>query len=498
MNTSVETKVLGPVQSVFKYISEGIVALDKAGNILISNPAFLDIYGLQNADLDKLRIQNLFHAADLYKFEIASDRACRLGKESRFKAINKGQNGKTLQTFIKVCPFKIGANEGIVLIIKDNTQREKTEEKLRQMMVEAQAGAIAKSQFIANISHEIRTPMNMIMGYAQLLKSGGEKGGEAESFLDNILRSAEHLLGLIDEVLDISKFDVGSVKLETENFELLPFLKDALENKLRKVEEKGLDFSLEYHLPKGAIINTDPIRFKQIILNLMKNAIKFTERGSVRLNVLLNERNELLFQFIDSGIGIEKDQRKKIFSTFHQADETITRKSGGAGLGLALSKHLAKALSGDVRLRSTELNKGSTFEFCLKGSVLQPQSSFKNLKKAKILLVEDMEENQTLVKHYLRELDCNLQVAWDGEEALRKLEHESFDLILMDIQMPRLDGLAATSILRKKGLKTPIIALTAHSMREDIERCMRSGFNDHLSKPLRSDELILRVKEHCY
>ena len=221
------------------------------------------------------------------------------------------------------------------------------------------------------------------------------------------------------------------------------------------------------------------------------------------MKVFYGERDRLVFQVSDTGIGIPEREWKRLFNPFSQADESVTREFGGSGLGLAVSKRLARALGGDLLLKKSVPGKGSVFEFWIatanddvkQAPKKQKSDAYKNLQQAKILLVEDVKENQTLIKHYLKEIDCQLDIAEDGREALEKLSERSYDLVLMDLHMPRLDGFGAAHLIRQKGLKVPIIALTARSMQSDVDKCMRSGFNGHLSKPVKSGQLLSALND---
>lgn len=493
-------------KSVFETVSDAILILDCEGVVKDANPAAVEMYGYAREELVGIPAKRLFQLRDSYKFDLSLDRAKRLQRESKFKAAHVTKSGETLHALVqaKVSHHRPGLN----LFIKDNTQREHTEQRLRAAKVQAEASDIAKSQFLANVSHEIRTPMNVILGYAGLLKDSELDEQMRNDFVDSILKNGDSLVKLIDRILDISKVEVGSLNIERETFPLYPAVKDVINQLERQFSGKGIKFVLEFKLGLDRQIKTDPLRFRQVLLNLLNNAVKFTFEGTVTLLVEQGLDERLTFQVQDTGIGIPKEQWKKLFNPFTQVDASATRDCGGSGLGLAISKHLAQALGGNLFLKKSLMGKGSVFEFWIKSGVpahnlaetvseqKTSKPSFETLKNAKILLVEDMKENQALIKMYLREIDCKLDIASDGKEALDKLSRHSYDLILMDLQMPRLDGFGATHLIRQKGLKTPIIALTAHAMKEDVEKCMRSGFDAHLSKPIRSKELLSKMSKH--
>lgn len=491
-------------EQAFEAVADTILFLDHSGSILQANPASSQMYGYSLDELKGFEAKKLFAPKDIYKFDLSLDRAKRLEKDSRFKALHFTKSGSERHVLVHAKVIAQNIPAVIILYIKDITQRVHTEDRLRKSRLEAEASDIAKSQFLANISHEIRTPMNVILGYASLLKDESLESMARAQFLESILNNGEALVKLIDRLLDISKVETGSLAVEKETFALYPALREIIRTVEARLEAKNIEFKLDYKLALTAQIKTDPNRLRQILINLLVNAVKFTREGSVELRVANESENRLVFQVIDTGIGIPKEEWKRLFNPFTQVDETITRNYGGGGLGLAVSKHLAKVLGGNLYVKKSLPGKGSVFEFWLESNCgeqtngsIKDNEKFETLKAAKILLVEDMEENQTLIKHYLRELDCKLDVVSDGKEALDILKHKSYDLILMDLQMPRLDGFGATDLIRRKGLKTPIIALTAHSLKEDVERCLRSGFNAHLSKPIASKELLLKVRQMC-
>ncbi|RZA20563.1 MAG: response regulator [Proteobacteria bacterium] len=380
---------------------------------------------------------------------------------------------------------------------------------------EADSANKAKSLFLANMSHEIRTPIGIILGFAALaLEEDPEV--EPKVALTTILRNGQILAQLIDDILDLSKVEAGHLEIErvpTSIHEILDSLSTLFQF---KAGEKGLALNVDISTDVPDTIITDPLRLRQCLLNLVGNAIKFTERGEVQVKVRTIEptaANEglgcrlLEFEVKDTGIGLDEIQQNKLFQPFSQADLSTTKKFGGTGLGLFLSRNLARSLGGELYLGHSSPGLGSTFFLTVDISTeAAPNrtpsesgaSSFNirsSLKGVSILLVEDAPDNQMLIKKYLEIAGAEVTIACDGKEGMEKAIAGSFDLVLMDIQMPVCDGYQATSSLRQCGYKTPVVALTANAMRGDRERSIRAGFTDHLMKPINPKQLVMVVKQ---
>ena len=420
--------------------------------------------------------------------------------DKTLQAEESSYKGRTfLWTFSPVVQQKIV--HGYALEI---TQRKKALEDAREAQLEktaAEAANIAKSSFLANMSHEIRTPLTAIIGFSETLLDTSQTMSERVESINTVIRSGKHLLQIINDILDLSKVEAD--KLDTEKLKVSPFeLLDDVHSLISLMaESKGLFFDIEYDFPMPEIIITDPVRLKQIIINLCNNAIKFTEKGGINIKVSYsNENNALSINVVDTGIGLSQEQMDKIFNPFTQADISTTRQYGGTGLGLHLSKELAKKLGGDITVEST-LGVGSCFSLTITtGNINDKFVSFmpdinieKNLsiidsdnKKVigKVLLAEDNADNQRLVSMYLKKLGADVVVANNGKEAIEFTAIDSFDLILMDMQMPIMNGLDATHRLRDMGYTKPIVALTANAMKEDVDACYAVGCDDFIHKPI--------------
>lgn len=376
----------------------------------------------------------------------------------------------------------------------------------------------AKSAFLANMSHEIRTPLGAILGFVDLLLTKELASSESQVWGQKIKSNGAHLLQIIDEILDLSKIESGKIQIDLKEIDLGQMLCDVSGAFIPQARSKNLDFDfvLKNSIPR--YVHTDPVRLKQILMNIIGNAIKFTEKGTVSVLVGYSDETQVLeFEVIDSGIGLSQDQIKNIFQPFSQADPSHSRQFGGTGLGLSLSRSLAQKLGGTVVLQHSEVNEGSAFNITictedtrssvkihrldevLSLDVKEPTKDKikdEDFSHLKILVVEDYLDNQILVKHYLKSTNIKITFANDGEAGLKKALEESFDIIFLDIQMPKLDGFEVCKALRKAGMETPIIALTAHALKEEKEKSLSSGFDAHITKPLAAETLIQAIKDY--
>ena len=391
------------------------------------------------------------------------------------------------------------------------SELEEANKALEEANVRAEAANRAKSEFLANMSHEIRTPMTGILGYGDLICDGSIPLEDRLKYGEIIRKSGDHLLTILNDILDISKIESGRMELSVRRFSPVELVTEVVQLMRTQADQKQLALGVEWRTAVPAELESDPMRVRQVLLNLIGNAIKFTEQGSVTLSVGVEDGEDgssklLCFDVVDTGVGVEPENLPTLFDAFSQADTSMTREAGGTGLGLAISRRLALMLGGSIHVES-EIGKGSTFGLHMDVGdlagleMVRPSEGNDEVRStpredeqpgrlcARILLVEDGAVNQLLISTVLKKAGAEVCVADDGRAGCRAVEQaqeegEPFDLVLMDMQMPVMDGYAATRALREKGFTLPIVALTAHAMTGDREACLDAGCTDYANKPI--------------
>ncbi len=488
-------------------IPDAIFLLDEEGNFLdyrASNSSILyappeafmgkNIHSIMPQDLVELTMNNLGLARQSGKMQVFEYQLPTNGEIKHFEArINLCEGGDFLA------------------LVRDVTERKRSDEMLWKAKEEAEAAAKAKSEFLANMSHEIRTPLNAVIGLTGLLLDT-DLTPEQRNYLEIVRDSGDSLLSVINNILDFSKIDGGMMELEHSPFDLRRCIESTMDLMVTRAAEKGLVLKVVLDDQLPTMLVGDASRLRQVLANLLSNAVKFTDKGFVEVSVrgnAIQEGFELRFDVFDTGIGVPQDKLDRLFMPFSQIDSSITRKYGGTGLGLAISKRLVEMMGGRIWARS-DPGVGSTFSFTVKVKLpcMQPvqhkvkdlkpeikppiEGHFQQARPLSILLAEDNAVNQMVLLQMLRKIGYQADLASNGFDVLAALDRQAYDVILMDIQMPDMDGFEATRriLARFPKMKRPrIIALTAHALNGDRERCLEAGMDSYLSKPVKIEDL---------
>ena len=492
-------------KELFDLAPVAYVILSPGGLILDINLAAEKMFGLPKSTLKMSAICRRIHPEDRQKFYLYQEQLTQIGASPVLDLRILSWDQSILPVRMNISFDGPKKKESMVyrLLINDSTGQ-----------LKAEAADQAKSDFLSCMSHEMRTPLGVILGYIELLYNS--KGAVLDlKLIAEILRTnSQHLLKLINDILDLSKVDSGVLEIELAPIESRSFLVRLKETFEQQITAKGLEFNIKMDGKIPAVFYSDEFRLHQILINIVGNAVKFTARGSINITVSISD--VLIFTVSDSGCGIPEEKQNLIFELFMQANGSVARSYGGTGLGLCLAKKTAMALGGDVILKKSELSQGSVFEIRLNPGDLRDvhwisiedvvcpafeQDTVQvkqetRLRGARILIIDDFEDNRDLVRLILEQEGAYVDVAAGAAEGIEKAFHNFYHLLLLDIQMPVMDGYEAASVLRSKNYEQPILALTAHAMKGIREKCLSAGYNDYLTKPVIAEQLIETIMKY--
>ncbi len=490
---------------VFMASLDGYSIWDEEGPVEVSS-GLLNMLGLER----KEQLIENWRTYDLATEEARREKYRRARENGywREEVVVPTASGERLPLEVTYLPISFKGKQMTLRYTRDLRKQKQTEIELRKASQEAEIAAQAKSDFLARMSHEIRTPMNGVLGLTHLALESNPPP-EQKEYLEKIRASARILLGVINDILDFSKMEEDKIVLANEPFSLNEMISTVKDLFLSQAKAKGLDFKVKVNRGVPDILTGDSLRLSQVLLNLCSNAVKFTSRGKVSLQIRKLSESEdkvkLKFSVVDSGVGLSDEDIGKVFQPFSQIHKYSTRQAGGTGLGLVISKRIVALMGGELLVKSIA-DVGSNFSFTLtfvkggmgdNGGVCEQADDGTSLKDVRVLLVEDNQINQEIAQALLLGMGAKVTIASNGQESLDILADQDFDIVLMDIQMPVMDGLTATELVRSEGRaqirNIPIIAMTAHVMEEDREKSYKAGMNEHITKPVDVSELRNKI-----
>lgn len=503
---------------------DSIVSIDHEAKIIDFNASAERTFGIKRENAIGQDIINLIFPIRLHEFlrsslisHLTRSKGDPMGIRREYPLLK--YDGNEFPAEVSVVESRVNSQIFFTIFIRDITQQKLAADSLLKAQQLAEKANKTKSLFLASMSHEIRTPLGVILGFSDLLANPDLNTKDREKYISTIKRNGSLLTAIVNDILDLAKVEAGKLEIEKTETSLNEIIKDISSFMKLKASEKNIDCKIECYgeLPERFI--SDSNRLKQILINIVGNAIKFTEKGEVTLSVkgeyLDENKCKLSFMVSDTGKGISPDNAKNLFQAFSREADSATKKIEGVGLGLVLARRLANLLDGDIELTKTVPGEGSVFTISLnvdrptvssKKSAISAKEVFTfvdsqeqpiRLDNVKVLLAEDSPDNQLLVTKFLTLAGASVEIVNNGREAVECLKDKEFDVVLMDIQMPEMDGYQATKILRREGFIKPIIALTAYALKQERQSCLARGFSDHISKPIDRRLLIQKVARYA-
>jgi PAS domain S-box-containing protein len=496
-------------QTLFRDANDGILLIEKY-RFIDCNPKALELYQTTKTELigatpDQFSPEYQPDGQNSYDRSIDLIDKSLNNERQFFEWLHKRADGSTFYAEVSVNKIEIENREMLLAIVRDTTARKNLEKKLIDAKNKAEESDRLKSAFLANTSHEIRTPMNAIVGFSKLLKSGKLNKQKQQEYTNNILEKGNQLLQIINDIIDVSKIEANQLNINKSRFSLNRLFDEIYQDFEDEIEKnEQIELIINREVKNGHYIYMDKTRVKQILSNLLSNAFKYTDKGKILTGYQLLDKDNILFYVKDTGIGVDKKKQDIIFDSFRKSDNSTTRLYGGTGLGLSISKALVELMGGKIWVES-ELNQGASFYFTLPYNPAYKVSEEQNMEEEKsynwknknILIVEDDELSFEYLKELLKETQANILHAKDGQSAIDYCKRDnSIDLVLMDIQLPGIDGNTATQKIREFDQEIPVIAQTAYALEEEKKKILQAGCNDYVSKPINEEKLYEKINNY--